>query len=1727
MDYADLVRTDLPPCVLIKQFLDSEKIVKSRTFPVFVGYLDEVIEIARTCFITEENTEQLKSYFEHLEREIEENKSRDNSEEVSLEGCILINEFVERFPSLKYAFMGAHYRFRAKENEEVSFDISVVGLHPVQHISIDAYEDYEAIQSEIVSQAKLKLKSAEFFKEAQGTNLMYRMEKAFGKDSLFGYIARRNISESTREKERENKVIQPLINELEKVVEENKVILNKIPYTEILLTYDKNTKRGGFNFPKGRIDLDNLIYYDGEIDYKKIDEWGISNNYTKTEETIVRFLTKIDQEINNKNIALSVIYLLLQIYNKREFNEKRPMGGIPSFYYEPAALLGQGFQDFRKSIQITESLYSKYHLKYLDDLFKKTFEIFNSAFRNLIGHAYWISQYEEPFYEEVVDVFLALLISRWLIIYNPERIKEVFQLLREFFKKFFVFKQLDERVSQYLKALFKYKLTEFVQDNRILSDLFEKKREETYVFEEDINTLIGEIQNKNTFLECKDFLNHIFTSNEVTLRSFIYRLMEEWEEDVANYAFTEMIRRNWFPETLEEQITYNLRIGNWEELCKIEDEQAIKHLRKKLLERDAKESFNIYYNRDKREILSQLAENKLAIDLFIEIADNEDIELSSTSIYSLQEIALKGNKKALDYFLSKKIKHLTDSNEAPIIFSIGELAKNGNKKAIDFIIEYSKFFFQEKLSDLQVSIRANLIESTNFFNKLIDLMFCLDSDEIIDLLVEQARIENPFQSTILGRLSDIKDKRVEKLFLDIYRGDFTIDSKKIVAKEIGKKYVNHAITLSEKIILESEFFTNFYKEGRDRKTPKELVNEMYSDEQSKEDFYLLNELIQGLAENGSYNAFEYLTSLLLQQHTSVIWDYTNIGSSYYSFNEQKITRLLDIYDKIPEHLKIIVGGVFGRMSELQRSKRKGEIRAILRELLEKTKGSSSDLHLMFEKLIVLHPPENQDYSELEEMVVKLYKNSKISIGSYFYFKIMRSFPEDSRKKITTILKKDDYHIFKHPQRRRIHLIGLKEHNVKLDEPEVLEGDSEKESTLLIDDILDSEQKETIRQEVLDAFRSMSKINQFIGIRTFLTEEDEMKLKWRDVEQRLSKNPEEFIQDLEEIIFSEEAEVRLRRIAIHDYAKLFFAYSFSTRKKERKRRRDKILPLLKHDNKDIRAQVVYSLIFKIRFTGGLEFEEIEDELISMKERFIEAVFDQLKYDKNQREYFDSEDYYIKLLEEEAGLENFDILHEIIRKISNEYKEIKNVLLKYLDDSDVRIRLLAFELLIALEKGSEKISKDLENVISRMQTDTEIEKNEILRILKTLEAFWTLENLLSSLQSNDYSIRKKALKLIEKNKDERLVDLLIEAFHKENSQKLHIIDSLKKIGDKRAIPLLIEGLKDENKSVRTYSASALNLLQAHEAVEPLIELLEDEETSVRKAAIASLGNLGDQKTAQLLIPFLQDEDSTVRHATVVALGSLGDKKAIVPLVNLLKEEQDKHHKRSIINSLGRLEASQAIDLLIEEYKDTESTVRVAAINALSNFDDPRIRPFLINALNDNSPGPIKSAVEALAKEGVETLKSLLSHENEYVVQLAIEEIAKIKSKPAIEALLNVLKKKDFKLKQSAIYALKENGDSSIVEPLMEMLVEEGWYNRTAILETIEEFKDEKIIEIAYTSTIESYKNETDSGTKRSMIYFLADFLEERSEEFLKEIQEIETNSELKQLIQEELEELEEEL
>ena len=183
-----------------------------------------------------------------------------------------------------------------------------------------------------------------------------------------------------------------------------------------------------------------------------------------------------------------------------------------------------------------------------------------------------------------------------------------------------------------------------------------------------------------------------------------------------------------------------------------------------------------------------------------------------------------------------------------------------------------------------------------------------------------------------------------------------------------------------------------------------------------------------------------------------------------------------------------------------------------------------------------------------------------------------------------------------------------------------------------------------------------------------------------------------------------------------------------------------------------------------------------------------------------------------------------------------------------------------------------------------------------------------------------------------------------------------------------------------------------------VDRLTEQLRSDDAGTRRAAAAALGRIGDARAVEPLIALLDHDDRQLLVAAAGALARIGDRRAFEPLVRLLGDARSRgpaggdrraeldrpsgderayparcsgtatrasvSPRSKIAGYFGYAECAGA---LLDRCRDTDETVRAAALEHVAYLDDDRSVPILIAALATDTPRARAAAAQALAHAG----------------------------------------------------------------------------------------------------------------------------------------------------------------
>ncbi|MHB8625442.1 MAG: HEAT repeat domain-containing protein [Aggregatilineales bacterium] len=159
---------------------------------------------------------------------------------------------------------------------------------------------------------------------------------------------------------------------------------------------------------------------------------------------------------------------------------------------------------------------------------------------------------------------------------------------------------------------------------------------------------------------------------------------------------------------------------------------------------------------------------------------------------------------------------------------------------------------------------------------------------------------------------------------------------------------------------------------------------------------------------------------------------------------------------------------------------------------------------------------------------------------------------------------------------------------------------------------------------------------------------------------------------------------------------------------------------------------------------------------------------------------------------------------------------------------------------------------------------------------------------------------------------------------------------------AVEPLITAMSGENMGKAWRAARILSKIDDPRRFEPMRQALTSKNSLVGQVAVETLeagAGAGQSmpQTVDAFIRALPNARFLVQLHIVAALERLGDKQAIAPLIDLLRTADSPEQRYMIIQALGTLGATQAIDLIRSFQDDENHHVRERAHVALQRLTD----------------------------------------------------------------------------------------------------------------------------------------------------------------------------------------------
>lgn len=436
-----------------------------------------------------------------------------------------------------------------------------------------------------------------------------------------------------------------------------------------------------------------------------------------------------------------------------------------------------------------------------------------------------------------------------------------------------------------------------------------------------------------------------------------------------------------------------------------------------------------------------------------------------------------------------------------------------------------------------------------------------------------------------------------------------------------------------------------------------------------------------------------------------------------------------------------------------------------------------------------------------------------------------------------------------------------------------------------------------------------------------------------------------------------------------------------------------------------------------------------------------------------------------------------------------KKAVPALLNSLKDTnqDWRDKIFQQECLIACRKIGYRDASSIRLLIKDI-SDAYL-KAEIIKTLGQFRSMAAKDVLFKATQDKTAIIRKLALQAID---------------------RLPIVRTRGMPGDQHPkTDLFIKFLVDTSPGVRATSAESLGKTGDKRAVKPLMDALKDNDRDVQEQAILSLGRYKDKKILSALVSFLGSPldyvaaKSFLTVAKITAEGTVfvsrkdGIRYAVktrreIPVV-LIKDkphyiafsldglihkyptpdEKRKQDEPKFLRKISKplpynkhILHPVAVTALINALKNSDTQVKIGALEVIKTFEDHRIEPILIELMKDQSPQVRIQTLSTLSHFA--TLNSLpaivdsLNDQDDAVRRKAARILGLLKNKCTIQRLLQRLDDNEETVRAEVLSSLRNFDNPQISDANIRMIDDKSPDVREVALRNIIRKPDKRVVE-----------------------------------------------------------------
>jgi len=286
-----------------------------------------------------------------------------------------------------------------------------------------------------------------------------------------------------------------------------------------------------------------------------------------------------------------------------------------------------------------------------------------------------------------------------------------------------------------------------------------------------------------------------------------------------------------------------------------------------------------------------------------------------------------------------------------------------------------------------------------------------------------------------------------------------------------------------------------------------------------------------------------------------------------------------------------------------------------------------------------------------------------------------------------------------------------------------------------------------------------------------------------------------------------------------------------------------------------------------------------------------------------------------------------------------------------------------------------------------------------------------------------------------------------------------------GDPHGYEVLEDGLRSPNRLVRQSAAEALAGVGSDRTT-AILRRLYAKGPDGRLLALDALARAGNREAVDLFLHAMRSGDPALRMAAMRGIGELRVAEARTALHEVWAEDRDPVLSGYAAYCLARLGDGRALEALKARLRAPRADARDQAAALLGFFEDPTLKPLLLETLFDPSDFVRASAIASLTRlqdgTGLPLARRLLEH-SEFSVRLAVAaSFERMDYSVARTLVREAVHSDDPDVRALALHAIRSFGDTDSLEWVRAALRHEpDEFVRTEALLTLGAIGDDSVL------------------------------------------------------------------